>query len=73
MEYLARHPHIAVYEDGKLRYEIYREAVQNAETVMVTHTGKVPEEQQESMLDNMSYVDDDGIEWAFVVTVITYN
>ncbi|MBR4459758.1 MAG: D-alanyl-D-alanine carboxypeptidase family protein [Clostridia bacterium] len=72
IEYLAAHPHIAVYEDGKLRYEIWREPVQNAATVMVTHTAKVDESKQESMLDNITYVDDDNIEWAFVVTVVTY-
>ena len=72
VQYLEQHPHLAIYQDGKLRYEIWREASQKADTMLVSHTGKVSDSQQESMLDNMEFTDNDGITWAFVVTVITY-
>lgn len=72
IDYLADHPHIAVCEDGQVRYEIWREAVPNAATVRVTHTGKMSDSKQESFLDNLTYFDGDNIEWAFVVTVLTY-
>ncbi|MEA4997932.1 MAG: M15 family metallopeptidase [Candidatus Limiplasma sp.] len=32
IEFLAQHPHICIYEDGALRYEIYRMEVENAES-----------------------------------------
>lgn len=35
IEYLMNHPHIAVYENGALRYEIYRVAAADAYTVSV--------------------------------------
>ncbi|MBR4710735.1 MAG: D-alanyl-D-alanine carboxypeptidase family protein [Clostridia bacterium] len=72
IDYLSIHPHIAVYENGDVRYEIWREAVPNAVTVRVTHSGKKPDTQQESFLDNLTYFDSDNIEWAFVVTALTY-
>ena len=56
IEYLRVHPHIAVYEDGSLRYEIYREYVGDAETVTVTHSDKGAIADTESSLDNMGYV-----------------
>ncbi len=56
IEYLKVHPHIAVYEDGNLRYEIYREYVGDADTVTVTQSDKGTIADTESSLDNMGYV-----------------
>ena len=56
IEYLQEHPHIAVYEDGRLRYEIYREYVGDDETVAVTQSDKPGIVDTESSLDNLGYV-----------------
>ena len=56
IDYLSQHPHIAVFEDGALRYEIYREYVGDAESVTVTHSNKPGVLDATSSLDNMGYV-----------------
>ncbi|GEM_PF-109609 len=55
LEYLSEHPHIAVFEDGQLRYEIVRESVGNGDpfTVHVTNKGGVVK--TTTSLDNMGY------------------
>jgi len=54
IEYLEEHPHIALYVDDKLMYEVYRQPVGDAETINVqlTHNAKT----HESSLDNMGAV-----------------
>ena len=54
IEYLEEHPHIALYVDDKLMYEVYRQPVGDAETINVqlTHNAK----SHESSLDNMGAV-----------------
>ena len=56
IDYLAEHPHIAVFQNGTLRYEIIREHVGDGETVTVTQSNKPGVQAVESMLDNMGYV-----------------
>ncbi len=56
IDYLAEHPHIAVFENGTLRYEIIREHVGDGESVQVTQSNKPGVQAVESMLDNMGYV-----------------
>ena len=51
IEYLMEHPHIAVFEDGTLKYEIYRQYVGDAESFNVEITGKA--KSYTSSLDNM--------------------
>ena len=53
IEYLHQHPHIALYEDGVLKYEIYCQYVGDAESVTVDLT---PASAHVSSLDNMGYV-----------------
>ena len=54
IEYLEEHPHIALYVDDKLMYEVYRQTVGDAQTINVqlTHNAK----SHESSLDNMGAV-----------------
>ena len=54
IEYLQEHPHIAVFEDGVLKYEIYRQYVGSAQSfnVQLTRNAK----SYSSSLDNMGAV-----------------
>ena len=54
IEYLEEHPHIALYVDDKLMYEVYRQPVGEADSfnVQLTHNAK----SHESSLDNMGGV-----------------
>ena len=54
IEYLQEHPHIAVFEDGKLKYEIYRQYVGDANTFNIQLTGKAPS--WTSSMDNMGAI-----------------
>ena len=54
------HAHIAVFEDGVLRYEIYRQNVGDADPITLELTGKTAN--YDSSLDNMGGV----------ITVFTY-
>ena len=62
IEYLSEHPHIAVFEDGELRYEIVRQYVGDADPFSVTLTGKGEVRSTVTSLDNMG----------FAVTVFEY-
>ena len=53
VEYLQEHPHIAVFEDGVLKYEIYREYVGDADSFNLQLTRNAP---YSSSLDNMGAV-----------------
>ena len=53
IEYLSEHPHIALYVDGDLKYEVYRQYVGDASDINLQLTAGVP---YESSLDNMGYV-----------------
>ena len=52
VEYLHAHPHIALYENGDLKYEIYAQYVGEADTFMIDVTSAP----HVSSLDNMGYV-----------------
>ena len=54
IEYLQEHPHIAVYENGKLKYEIYRQVVGDQDPINVQVTADAVN--YESSLDNMGAV-----------------
>ena len=54
LEYLQEHPHIAVFENVVLRYEIYRQVVGDAETFALAVNTRVGN--RESSLDNMGGV-----------------
>ena len=54
MDYLIQHPHIAVFEDGQLKYEIYRQEVGDAESFSLSITSRASS--YESSLDNMGGV-----------------
>ena len=54
IEYLEEHPHIALYVDDKLMYEVYRQPVGDAQTINVQLTHNAPS--HESSLDNMGAV-----------------
>ena len=54
IQYLEEHPHVALFEDGKLRYEIYRQYVGEANSFDITVTGKA--KSYVSSLDNMGGV-----------------
>lgn len=56
VEYLMDHPHIAVFEDGVLKYEIYREYVGEADTFEVSNVGNAAVKSRTTSLDNMDYV-----------------
>ena len=54
IEYLEEHSHIALFVDGVLKYEVYRQLVGDAETINVQLTRNAPS--HESSLDNMGAV-----------------
>ena len=54
IEYLQEHPHIALFEDGVLKYEVYRQYVGDAQTINVQLTRNAP--YHYSSLDNMGAV-----------------
>ena len=54
IEYLAEHPHIALFKDGKLMYEVYRQYVGDANEFNIQLTGKISD--YESSLDNMGAI-----------------
>ena len=54
IEYLVEHPHIALYVDDDLKYEVYRQPVGSAETIDVQLTHNAGS--WESSLDNMGSV-----------------
>ena len=57
IEYLEEHPHIALFENGTLKYEVYRQAVgdvSNRESIDVQLTAKA--DSYEASLDNMGAV-----------------
>ncbi len=54
IEYLQEHPHIAVFEDGALRYEIVRQYVGDADSFQVQITNKA--RSYTASLDNMDCV-----------------
>ena len=54
IEYLEEHPHIALFVDGVLKYEIYRQPVGDAASFNVQLTANAPS--HESSLDNMGGV-----------------
>ena len=54
IEYLEEHPHLALFEDGVLKYEVYRQPVGDAQSFDVQLTRKAPS--HESSLDNMGAV-----------------
>lgn len=53
IEYLQEHPHIAVFEDGILKYEIVRQYVGDSETVSIEITNNAGN--YTPSLDNMGY------------------
>ena len=61
IEYLQEHPHIALFENGKVKYEVYRQIVGDLDPINVQITANASE--FESSLDNMG-----GI-----ITVFYYN
>ena len=54
IEYLEEHPHIALFENGVLKYEVYRQLVGDAETFDVQLTRK--NTNWETSLDNMGAI-----------------
>ena len=55
IEYLEEHPHIALYVDDQLKYEVYRQPIdESAQTIDVQLTHNAPG--HESSLDNMGAV-----------------
>ena len=56
IEYLMEHPHIAVFENGTLKYEIYRQQVGDAESFQVSMVGNSRVRNTVTSLDNMGYV-----------------
>ncbi len=54
IQYLEEHPHLAYFEDGKLKYEIYRQYVGDDSSFQVILTGKA--RSYVSSLDNMGGV-----------------
>ena len=55
LDYLNEHPHIAVFEDGVLRYEIVRENVGDGDPFTVHVTTKSGVKNTVTSLDNMGY------------------
>ena len=51
IQYLGEHPHIALFEDGQLKYEIYRQYVGDADTFEVLVAGNA--RSYTTSLDNM--------------------
>ena len=56
IEYLTEHPHIAVFSDGELKYEIVRQYVGDAEMFDVSVTSKAGVKDTDISLDNMGCV-----------------
>ncbi|MBR2660626.1 MAG: M15 family metallopeptidase [Clostridia bacterium] len=54
IEYLEEHPHVALFVDGVLKYEVYRQPVGDAESINVQLTRNSTS--HESSLDNMGAV-----------------
>ncbi len=54
IQYLQEHPHIALFEDGQLKYEIYRQYVGDASSFDIVLTGRA--RSYTSSLDNMGGV-----------------
>jgi len=52
IEYLHEHPHLALYEDGVLKYEVYAQLVGDADSFMIDVTSAP----HVSSLDNMGWV-----------------
>ena len=55
LDYLNEHPHIAVFENGALKYEIVRENVGNGDPFTVHVTTKPGVKNTVTSLDNMGY------------------
>ena len=55
IDYLTEHPHLAVFEDGVLRYEIVRENVGGGDPFTVHVTNKNGVKKTTTSLDNMGY------------------
>ena len=55
IDFLGAHNHVAVFEDGILRYEILREYVGDGDMVTVTQSNKPGVQAVQCMLDNMGY------------------
>ena len=56
IEYLMAHPHIAVFENGSLKYEIVRQYVGDGESFNVNLVGTSRVQNYVTSLDNMGYV-----------------
>jgi len=56
IEYLMEHPHIALFENGVLRYEINRQYVGDAETFQVEVVGNGNVKKTTTSMDNMGYL-----------------
>ncbi len=56
IEYLMEHPHIALFENGVLRYEINRQYVGDAEAFQVEVVGNGNVKKITTSMDNMSYL-----------------
>ena len=60
LEYLQQHWHIAIYEDGELRYEIFLQDVEGSlddnETTTVRYSTKRDITNQEAMYDNLGHI-----------------
>ena len=54
IEYLEEHPHVALFVDGVLKYEVYRQPVGDAESINVQLTGNA--RSYTASLDNMGAV-----------------
>ena len=54
IEYLVEHPHLALFENGVLKYEVYRQPVGDSDSIDVQLTAKAQDYQ--SSLDNMGAV-----------------
>ncbi len=55
LDYLMEHPHLAVFEDGVLKYEIFREYVGESDPFVVQVTRKTGVQNTVVSLDNMGY------------------
>ncbi len=60
LEYLQQHWHIAIYEDGELRYEIFLQDVEgsldDSETTTIRYSTKRNIVSQEAMYDNLGHI-----------------
>ena len=55
IDYLSEHPHIAVFENGILKYEIVREYVGDVDPITIHVTQKPGVRSRSTSLDNMGY------------------